>query len=105
MSTIDPTRRSPIPRRSQNRGGRRAEDAAPASQATLPVPVEPPRPRPSGSAGAGRAALDAQIEGPRRGLRAGPDIHDIAASAYNSVEWSGSNDRRAPKGRAARTKI
>ena len=41
----------------------------------------------------------------RRGLRAGPSIHDIARSAYNKTEWSGSYDRRARKGRAARTEV
>ena len=44
-------------------------------------------------------------DGQRRGLRAGPQVVDTARAAYNRVEWSGSYDRRARKGRQARTDI
>ena len=43
--------------------------------------------------------------GARRGLRAGPTVIDSANSAYNKAHWSGEKDRRAPKGRVAKTEI
>jgi hypothetical protein len=72
----------------------------------LPVPVSPPRTIRSDSARvAGYSAIDAQVIGERRGLRAGANVHGLAAGSYNRTEWSGSYDRRAPKGRATRTEI
>ena len=44
-------------------------------------------------------------DGERRGLRAGPPLFERARTAYNGTEWSGSFDRRARMGRAARTEI
>ena len=52
--------------------------------------------------------LDAQLQGQdgqRRGLRGGPAILNSARAAYNRTEWSGSYDRRARKGRGARTEV
>ena len=54
---------------------------------------------------AGAAAIDAQVIGERRGLRAGPTIHDEARRSYNHTKWSGAYDRRAPKGRVASSQI
>ncbi|HZZ30943.1 MAG TPA: hypothetical protein VFE10_03030 [Phenylobacterium sp.] len=72
----------------------------------LPVPVGPARTIPRGEARyAGAAAIEAQVAGERRGLRAGAQIHDQARVSYNRTAWSGSADRRAPKGRSARTEI
>ncbi len=72
----------------------------------LPVPIGPPRTISSGSARvAGYSAIDAQVIGERRGLRAGPNVHGLAAGSYNRAEWSGSYDRRTPQGYAAKTRI
>ncbi|MBS0363716.1 MAG: hypothetical protein JSR98_20270 [Proteobacteria bacterium] len=72
----------------------------------LPVPVGPARTIHSGATRPGGAsAIDAQVIGERRGLRAGATIHSLAAGSYNRTEWSGSYDRRAPKGRVARTDV
>jgi hypothetical protein len=70
----------------------------------LPVPVGRPRAIPAGPARAGgEAAIHAQVIGEKRGLRAGPTIHDQAKATYNKTHWSGSNDRRRPKGGATKT--
>ena len=108
MSSVDPLRRSPGVRRS-----RKAEDELDRADLTqeteaslLPVPIGPARTISSGGPRiAGASAIDAQVLGERRGLRAGYDIHGQAAGSYNRIEWSGSYDRRAPKGRVARTAI
>jgi hypothetical protein len=106
--SIDPIRRAPGPSRS--RKGEADTDRADLTQATagslLPVPVGPPRTIPRSAARVGGAsAIDAQVIGERRGLRAGPQIHDQARVSYNRTAWSGSADRRAPTGRSARTEI
>ena len=71
----------------------------------LPVPVWPvvevhrPDIRDPG------VAFDAQLlgqDGQKRGLRGGQTVLDQARRAYNSIEWSGSYDRRARTGRLAR---
>lgn len=54
------------------------------------------------------AAFAAQLigqDGQKRGLRAGPAMIGQAQGAYNRIEWSGSKDRRARKGRTARTEV
>ena len=106
--SVDPLRRASGTRRS--RKAENETDRADLTQETeaslLPVPVGPPRTISSGGPRIGGAsAIDAQVLGERRGLRAGYDIHGQAAGSYNRTEWSGSYDRRAPKGRAARTEI
>jgi len=106
--SVDPLRRASGARRS--RKAENETDRADLTQETeaslLPVPVGQPRTIPQGAARVGgAAAIDAQVLGERRGLRAGYDIHGQAAGSYNRTEWSGSYDRRAPKGRAARTEI
>ena len=107
-SPIDPLRRSPNVRRTRKsaaevvddlEGG--AENAAPG----LPVPVGSARTIPPKTPAAGAATIEAQLIGERRGLRAGASVIDEAKHTYNRTEWSGSKDRRAPKGRAAKTKI
>jgi hypothetical protein len=45
------------------------------------------------------------VIGEKRGLRAGPTIHDEAKATYNKTEWSGAKDRRAPKGRVTKTEV
>ena len=108
MFSIDPLRRSSGASRS--RKAQDETDQADLTQETganlLPVPVGPARTISSGAPRvAGASAIDAQVMGERRGLRAGYDIHGRAAGSYNRTEWSGAYDRRAPKGRVARTAI
>jgi hypothetical protein len=104
-SPIDPIRRS-----ARLRNGKAAEQARRgAGDANLPVPVDAPRTvPPAAQIPAGAATFDAQIlgqHGERRGLRGGPAVIDKASATYNHVEWSGSKDRRARKGRQAKTEI
>jgi hypothetical protein len=109
MTSIDPLHRSSGVRRSRKAAQESldgADSAADAGSANLPVAVSPPRtipPRPARIGG--DAAIHAQVIGERRGLRAGPTIHDEAKASYTKTEWSGSWDRRAPKGRKTKTEI
>ena len=107
-SPIDPIRRPQPPRRPRKTSGDPVDETFESVSANLPVPVgkahtaEPPHPAHGG------AAIEAQIlgqTGARRGLRAGPTVIDTAKHAYNKTEWSGKMDRRAPKGRVAKTDI
>lgn len=110
MSRIDRVRRAVSARSASRTEADRPQEAAGTGSANLPVAVGPvtsprsfreERRRPD-------AELAAQLigqDGQRRGLRAGPNIVNIAQAAYNRVEWSGSYDRRARKGRQARTDI
>lgn len=70
---------------------------------TLPVPVTPapvPAHRPE-------IAVTVQLigEGERRGLRGGEPVLKAAKSAYVRTEWSGSADRRTPKGALTKKEI
>ena len=102
-SPIDPARRSNAVRRV-----RRSDDAArPGStDRSLPVVYEPaPPPAPAAAMGP-EAAFAAHVlgqDGHKRGLRGGKETLDSARSLYNKIEYSGSADRRAPKGRTAKT--
>jgi hypothetical protein len=107
-SPIDPIRRPQAPRRPRKTSADAAGESFESEVANLPVPVgkartaEPARPI------HGAAAIEAQIlgqTGARRGLRAGPTAIDSAQHAYNKTEWSGKKDRRAPKGKVAKTDI
>lgn len=107
-SPIDPIRRAARLRRAARTEPERAEDAAEAERAQLPVPLEPPHPAPRAERPAGAAVFDAQLlgqDGQKRGLRAGPAAIDSAAASYNRTEWSGAKDRRARRGRIARTEV
>ena len=109
MSRIERIRSTVQARRAARTEADRSEETS-RTAANLPVPVGPvltvrtfreERRR-------GEAELAAQLmgqDGQRRGLRAGPNVVDVARAAYNQVEWSGSYDRRARKGRRARTDI
>ena len=100
---IDPPRRPSGVRRTRKPDPRPEEATAPES-ANLPIPVSPARSVPRGDPRmGGDAAIHAQVLGEKRGLRAGPTIHDQAKTTYNRTHWSGSNDRRRPKGRAVKT--
>jgi hypothetical protein len=107
-SPIDPIRRAQPSRRTRKTDIDAAGETFDAEVSNLPVPVgaahtvEPPHPAHGG------AAIEAQIlgqTGARRGLRAGPALIDSAKHAYNKTEWSGKNDRRAPKGRVTKTDV
>ena len=78
-----------------------------ASDRRLPVVVsqpragEEPRRRPRQAARGVHAGFGAQVfgqEGVRRGLKGGQPLIDQAHSAYLGTEWSGSAERRRPKG-------
>lgn len=107
MSRIDRIRRAALVRRAQKA---EAEPAESAGDPGLPIPVSP-----SGGTRTfrddrahGEAELAAHVmgqHGERRGLRAGEPVLNAARDAYNRTEWSGSYDRRARKGRQARTSI
>ena len=106
---IDPPRRASGPRRPKKTVAEILDDLENEREIrgpNLPVPVGRARTIPGGPATAGGdAAIHAQVIGEKRGLRAGPTIHDQAKATYNKTEWSGARDRRAPKGRAAKTDV
>jgi hypothetical protein len=107
-SSIDPTRRSGPVRRTRKSAPERSEAASEADASNMPVPVGRAETVPPATPVDGGAAIHAHLlgqTGARRGLRAGATIVDTANSAYNKAEWSGSKDRRAPKGRVAKTDI
>lgn len=107
-SPIDPSRRSPSIRRTRKSAAEildEFEGKAEVVTSTLPVPVGPARTIPPKTPVTAAAAIEAQLLGERRGLRAGASVIDQAKTTYNRTEWSGSKDRRAPKGRAAKTDI
>lgn len=104
LSRIDRIRRA-IPARTD-----RPERVERPAASNLPVPVEPVEPARSfrHERRRGDAEFAAQLmgqDGQRRGLRAGPAIHDVARDAYNRVEWSGRYDRRTRVGRYTREDI
>jgi hypothetical protein len=107
-SPIGPSRRSPGIRRTRKSAAEildQIEGQADVAPSTLPVPVSPARTIPPKTPVASAAAIEAQLIGERRGLRAGASVVDQAKAVYNRTEWSGAKDRRAPKGRAAKTDI
>jgi hypothetical protein len=108
MSRIDRIKDTISMRRAARAAADRIDEARAQAGGSLPVPVTPvtaaPRSfrddRPSGEAGFAAQVLGQ--DGQRRGLRAGPSIHDIARVAYARTEWSGSYDRRPSAGRLAK---
>ncbi|THD82554.1 MAG: hypothetical protein E7812_01540 [Phenylobacterium sp.] len=110
MSRIDPIRRSDLLRRAAKPEAEdEADEAAQAQVVRLPVPVDRVKrvmPRPTNPDG--QATFAAQLmgqDGAKRGLRAGPEAFDSAKDLYNRTEWSGTKDRRAPKGARTKTDI
>jgi hypothetical protein len=106
-SRIDPIRRATLMRKAA-KADPAAEDSSEAEVVRLPVPLDrasrilPRAPEDS------HAAFAAQLmgqDGQKRGLRAGPELFDAAKATYNRTEYSGANDRRAPKGAKAKTEI
>jgi hypothetical protein len=106
--SIDPARRPPRIRRTAKSAAELAdglEGASAAQPQTLPIPVGRARTVPPKTPLASAAQIEAQMIGERRGLRAGAAAIDQAKVTYNRTEWSGAKDRRAPKGRAAKTEV
>ena len=105
-SPIDPLRRPNAPRR-----GKRSDTAARGESTDRSGPAvyePPPPPAPSGIAAQPEAAFAAHMlgqDGQRRGLRGGKETLDSARTLYNKIEYSGSADRRSPKGRTAKTEV
>jgi hypothetical protein len=107
-SPIDPPGSSPRIRRTRKTAAElldELEAKARAQAPGLPVPVSPPRTVSPKTPQASAAQIEAQLIGERRGLKAGASVIDQAKTSYTRTEWSGSKDRRAPKGRAAKTEI
>lgn len=109
MSRIDPIRRTHLIGRAAKPEAEAPDKAPEAEVVRLPVPLDRvSRVLPRGEHGEGQAAFDAQLlgqQGQKRGLRAGPELIDNAKILYNQTEWSGSRDRRAPKGAKARAQV
>src|SRR5258708_13822084 len=78
---IDSLRGAASVRRTKKAAAARSEASSGAEVANLPVPVDAPKTLPAGPANAGGdTAIRAQVIGERRGLPAGPTIHDEAPS-------------------------
>jgi len=95
------------PARRKAKAGRDAEPGQ-AAPVNLPVPVGEAREVPRAAPIGGEAILEAQLigqDGQKRGLRGGQPVLDAARKTYSGIEWSGSWDRRARKGRRARTEV
>lgn len=105
-SPIDPARR-PTPARRIRRSDdvRRGE----LMDRNVPAVYEPPAPpAPAAVTPQPEAAFAAHMlgqDGQKRGLRGGKETLDSARSLYNKIEYSGSADRRTPKGRTAKTEV
>ena len=107
-ASIDPARRPRRvrrPRKSASELLDEIEGQDKVAPSSLPVPVAPARSIPPKPPVASAATIEAQLEGERRGLRAGASVIDQAKAVYNKTNWSGSKDRRAPKGRTAKTDV
>lgn len=102
---IDPVRRPGALRRVQRSdGASRGESVDRRVPTIYEAPPPPAIARPQRPEAAFAAQLLGQ-DGQRRGLRGGRETLDRARNVYNRIEYSGSADRRAPKGHLARTKI
>jgi hypothetical protein len=109
--SIDPPRRvGPVRRSRKAAAAKRTEESARTEIPNLPVPVDEPAsaPPPEHEPISGTSAIQAQLlgqKGARRGLRAGAALINAAKSSYEQINWSGSKDRRTPKGRIAKTDV
>src|ERR1700756_89410 len=105
-SPIDPIRRAQRLRRAARAA--ETDEAQEAERSGLPVPVDAPPSVPRVEPPLSASEFDAQLlgqDGQKRGLRAGPAAIDSAKASSNRVQWSGSKDRRARTGKAAKTEI
>ncbi|MFC3078837.1 hypothetical protein ACFODL_12120 [Phenylobacterium terrae] len=98
---IDPIRRAERIRRAKRALVARGQAAEPAQ--TLPVPIaKAPAPAPKPEIA---VAVQLMGEGERRGLRGGEPVLKAAKTAYVRTKWSGSADRRTPKGALTKKEI
>jgi len=106
-SSVDPLRNAAGVRRTRKSAAESPDGEAPvaAEAPSLPVPVARARTIPPKTPAASAAAIEAQMLGERRGLKAGASAIDAAKTSYNRTEWSGSADRRTPKGRVAKKEV
>lgn len=111
MSRIDRIRRALGARRTARSGDSPAAETETPVEARLPVPVKTVA-QTSGVQEDRRRGGNAEFaahmlgqDGRTRGLRAGPLHVESAHGVYKHIEWSGSYDRRARKGRRARTEV
>ncbi len=92
-------------------GDRRQTDrrAGSTSRDLVPVgPVETETPASPAATPTADPAFSAQLmgqTGQKRGLKGGAPVLDAARSAYLGTEYSGSNERRPPAGKAKRTDV
>lgn len=110
MSRIDRIRRAVSAHSAARNDTARPDETFPSPASNLPVAVGPVTThRSARDPGSPQdTEFNAQLigqDGERRGLRAGPPLFERARTAYNGIEWSGGYDRRARKGRSARTDI
>jgi hypothetical protein len=96
---IDPIRRAERIQRAKRALVVRGQAAEPAE--TLPVPA----PQAPGHKPEIAVAVQLLDESERRGLRGGEPVLKAAKSAYVRTEWSGSADRRTPKGSLTKKEI
>jgi hypothetical protein len=103
-SPIDPPRRPSGARLPRDTAAGRPDQPGETAAANLPIPVSQARTIPPKRA-IGAAAIEAQLQGERRGLRGGASVIEEAKVTYTRTEWSGSKDRRRPKGRTTKTEV
>jgi hypothetical protein len=110
MSRIDRIRRAVSAHGATRSDAKETAEAFEPAGTNLPVPVGPTLE--TRSFRDERRRQDSEFhahligqDGERRGLRAGATLIDRARMAYNRIEWSGANDRRARAGRHTRTDI
>ena len=105
---IDRTSAPVSARRAANDHADAPEEATAAKTANLPVPVGSVTRPPKADRRGNEAGFSAQLlgqDGQKRGLRAGQPLLETAKRTYDKIEWSGTKDRRARKGRKAKTEI
>ena len=107
-SPIDPIRRANQVRRVRRSQGAETGDTSEIEDRSVPALYETPPPPAPVQTPSPAAVFAAQVlgqDGHRRGLRGGKETLDSARNLYNKIEYSGSADRRRPKGRTARTDV
>lgn len=89
-------------RQSDRRAGSTSRDLVPVGPAESETPARP------APAPAADPAFSAQLmgqTGQKRGLKGGAPVLDAARSTYLGTEYSGSNERRPPVGKAKNTDV
>lgn len=107
-SPIDPIRRANQARRVRRSKGAETSGSSGIEDRSVPALYEAPAPPAPVQTPGPAAVFAAQVlgqDGQRRGLRGGQEIRDTARTVYNQTEYSGTADRRARKGGAAKTEV